>query len=240
MLSGARGGHSGGDIASGRVNAIKALGRVLARSFEQEPFRLARFDGGVSRNAIPRDARAVVVLEPDAEPAFRAAAEQELAGLVRAVRRDPTTGSPSRSTASTRSLPWASAPRLALLDLVTAIPTGVIAMSPELPGVVETSTSLTVATTDDEVLTLASMTRSSNAPALEDVAATIAAARASRRSDDRGRSLLSALASGSGLAAARNRQGDATHASSGPTRRWRSSTAGSSAPSSGRSSLASR
>ena len=35
------GGHSGGDIAIGRVNAIKALGRVLARSVEQEPFRLA-------------------------------------------------------------------------------------------------------------------------------------------------------------------------------------------------------
>ena len=175
VLSGARGGHSGGDIASGRVNAIKALGRVLARSFEQEPFRLARFAGGVSRNAIPRDARAVVVLEPDAEPAFRAAAEQELAGL-----REQYRGSDDGlALAIDRVEEIASVGERAtarLLDLVTAIPTGVIAMSPELPGVVETSTSLTVATTDDEVLMLASMTRSSNAPALDDVAATIAAA----------------------------------------------------------------
>ena len=174
VLSGAHGGHSGGDIASGRVNAIKALGRVLVRSFEQEPFRLARFAGGVSRNAIPREARAVVLLEPDAEPAFRAAAEQELAalreqyrgfddGLVLTLERvDEIAVVSERAT-------------FRVLDLVTAIPTGVIAMSPELVGVVETSTSLTVATTDDEVLTLASMTRSSNAPALEDVAATIAA-----------------------------------------------------------------
>ena len=174
VLSGAHGGHSGGDIASGRVNAIKALGRVLARSFEQEPFRLAGFAGGVSRNAIPREARAVVLLEPDAEPAFRAAAEQELAalreqyrgsddGLVLALERvDEVAVGSERATSR-------------VLDLVTAIPTGVIAMSPELAGIVETSTSLTVATTDDEVLTLASMTRSSNAPALEDVAATIAA-----------------------------------------------------------------
>ena len=49
-------------------------------------------------------------------------------------------------------------------------------MSPTLPGTVETSTSLNVAETTDGVLTLASMTRSANAPALEDVVATIEAA----------------------------------------------------------------
>ena len=175
VLSGAHGGHSGGDIAKGRVNAIKALGRVLARSFEQEPFRLAGFAGGVSRNAIPRDARAVVLLEPDAEPAFRAAAEQELAGL-----RDQYRGfDDGLALAIDRIDESASASERAtarVLDLVTAIPTGVVAMNPQLPGVVETSTSITVATTDDGVLVLASMTRSSNAPALEDVTATIAAA----------------------------------------------------------------
>jgi dipeptidase D len=174
VLAGAHGGHSGADIASGRVNAIKALGRVLARSFEQEPFRLARFSGGVSRNAIPREARAVVVLEPDAEPAFRAAAEQELAGL-----REQYGGSDdglALATDRVEEIPSVSERATArILDLVTAIPAGVVAMSPLLPGVVETSTSLTVATTDDDVLTLASMTRSSNAPALDDVVDTIAA-----------------------------------------------------------------
>jgi hypothetical protein len=47
-----------------------------------------------------------------------------------------------------------------ILDLVATIPTGVIAMSPTLQGTVETSTSLTVATTGEGTLTLASMTRS--------------------------------------------------------------------------------
>ena len=49
-------------------------------------------------------------------------------------------------------------------------------MSPELPATVETSTSLNVASTEDGVLTLASMTRSANAQALEDVVAGIEAA----------------------------------------------------------------
>jgi len=174
VLSGAKGGHSGGDIAKGRVNAIKALGRILSRSYEQEPFRLAGFAGGVSRNAIPREARAVISLEPEAEPAFRAAAEQELAALreqyggfddelvlaIEHVGETAAAGEPATARA---------------LDLITATPTGVIAMSPELSGTVETSTSLTVAATDRDTLTLASMTRSSNGQALENVVATIQA-----------------------------------------------------------------
>ncbi|HSI97118.1 MAG TPA: M20/M25/M40 family metallo-hydrolase, partial [Gaiellaceae bacterium] len=48
-ISGGRGGHSGGDIALGRANAIEALGRVLRRAHESAPFRLTRLDGGVSR-----------------------------------------------------------------------------------------------------------------------------------------------------------------------------------------------
>ncbi|MGH3137378.1 MAG: beta-Ala-His dipeptidase [Gaiellaceae bacterium] len=174
-LSGAKGGHSGGDIASGRVNAVKALGRVLARGFEQEPFRLARFAGGVSRNAIPREARAVVSLEPEAEPAFRAAAEQELAAICEqyAGFDDALTLSVERASETDVATEAATA---RLLDLVATIPTGVVAMTPELPGTVETSTSLTVATTDGDTVTLASMTRSSNAQALEDVVATISSA----------------------------------------------------------------
>ena len=59
------------------------------------------------------------------------------------------------------------------LDLIAAVPTGVVAMTPELPGVVQTSTSLTTAATEDGALTLGSMTRSSNAAALDGVLATM-------------------------------------------------------------------
>ncbi len=174
-LSGARGGHSGGDIARGRVNAIKALGRVLSRAYEQAPFRLARLDGGVSRNAIPREASAEVTLVPERAPAFREAAEEELGRLREqhagtddrlSLSIDPAAGSDVADDATTARA----------LDLLATIPTGVVDMSPELPGTVETSTSLNVAGTEDGVVMLASMTRSASAPALDDVVATIEAA----------------------------------------------------------------
>ena len=87
VVSGARGGHSGGDIARGRVNAIKALGRALSAGFRVAPFRLALLEGGVSRNALPREARAVISLSRGEDVAFRGAVERELALGSRAVRR---------------------------------------------------------------------------------------------------------------------------------------------------------
>ncbi len=171
-VSGARGGHSGGDIACGRANAIKALGRVLSRAFEHAPFGLAHVGGGVSRNAIPREARAHVLVARSAEEAFRSAAQGELA----TVREQFSTTETelALTIARSRVATAASNDRTErALDLVAALPTGVIAMNPDVPGTVETSTSLTVATTEHDVLTLGSMTRSSNAGALDGVVSTI-------------------------------------------------------------------
>ena len=56
----AKGGHSGEDIARGRANAITALAGCSRPPERAAPSR--RLDGGVSRNAIPRDARAVVAV----------------------------------------------------------------------------------------------------------------------------------------------------------------------------------
>jgi dipeptidase D len=167
-LTGAKGGHTGGDIAAGRANAIKALGRVLAAAYEAAPFGLVSFDGGVSRNAIPRDASALVAV--DDPNAFENAARDELAAIVRQYAGTddglrlavaPADAAEAADEVWTRRL----------LDLVAAIPTGVVAMAPSLSGVVETSTSLTVARTEEGTVTLASMARSSNAAALDELRA---------------------------------------------------------------------
>jgi dipeptidase D len=171
-VSGAKGGHSGEDITAGRVNAIQALGRLLAVVHDAAPFRVSSIDGGVSRNAIPRDAAAVVVLPADAEQSFRRAADAEFGALGQqyASTEDGLALDVSHAQAD-RAADVATTGRV--LDLVSAVPTGVVAMTPGLPGVVETSTSLTTAATEDGTLTLGSMTRSSNAGALDGVLATM-------------------------------------------------------------------
>ncbi|PKF62597.1 cytosol nonspecific dipeptidase [Psychromonas sp. psych-6C06] len=62
-LTGLKGGHSGCDINLGRANAIKELAGVLD-NIDGVPFFISRFEGGSLRNAIPREAKAVIVCDP--------------------------------------------------------------------------------------------------------------------------------------------------------------------------------
>ena len=175
-VSGGQGGHSGSGIALGRSNAVKVLGRALRQTFAEAPFRLISVAGGKSRNAIPRDARAVCSVPAEREAAFRtaiAAADATIrdayaktdAGVFIAV--EPTEAS---------SDPWTEAGTAKLLDAVALVPTGPLALSPDFDDLVETSTSLGEALTEGDRLTLHSLSRSSNDAALPEVIATIDAA----------------------------------------------------------------
>ena len=97
------GGHSGVEIALGRANAIKVLGRVLRAAHATVPFRLVSLDGGKSRNAIPRDAVASSASNP-ARPgsAFRRHVETAIATMRDAYAKTDAgaTQSPSRTHAS--------------------------------------------------------------------------------------------------------------------------------------------
>ena len=174
-VSGARGGHSGEDIASGRANANKALGRVLDRALSAVPFRLVLLEGGVSRNAIPREACAVLRVGDDDLDGFREVAFAEFA----AVRNEFAGTDPQLAldVARSRRIHYTvdDGSTADLVQLLAELPTGVIAARRDNPDVVETSTSLTVVQTDAELdfVTFGSMTRSANPEALEQVAAQI-------------------------------------------------------------------
>jgi dipeptidase D len=168
-VSGGRGGHSGGDIALGRANAIKALGRALRAAPE---LRIVSFDGGAARNAIPRDATAVMAAGAEA----LAAIEAEARAIADAYRAgDPGVRVTVAAAGEAGAEAWSVSDSARILDLVAAIPTGPLGMSPDFPGVVETSSSLGVATTTDAQLTLRSLSRSANDAALPDVTDAIAA-----------------------------------------------------------------
>ena len=61
-LKGLKGGHSGVDILLGRANANKILFRFLKTAVAENEVRLASFSGGTLRNAIPREAYAIVTI----------------------------------------------------------------------------------------------------------------------------------------------------------------------------------
>lgn len=169
VIDGGSGGHSGIDIHRNRANALRCLGRAadaLGRALGG--LRLAAVEGGSKRNAIPRDASALVAFpadDPQLVEDVCSKLEAELASefgssdpelTVRLEEADaPSDGCYDEST--TRRA----------LALLLATPSGVLAMNRELPDAVETSTNLGVASEHDDRLRLVCCTRSSLASALE-------------------------------------------------------------------------
>ncbi|HET9938428.1 MAG TPA: beta-Ala-His dipeptidase [Gaiella sp.] len=171
--SGGAGGHSGTGIAFGRSNAIKVLGRALREAHAAVPFRLVSLAGGKSRNAIPRDAEAVVSVPGEREDEFRAAVESANATIRDAFRKTDAGVTVTVSGADAPAEPWSDDATTTLLDSVALVPTGPLALSPDFDDLVETSTSLGEALTEGDQLTLHSLSRSSNDSSMPDVIATL-------------------------------------------------------------------
>jgi dipeptidase D len=176
VASGGLGGHSGVQIALGRANAIKVLGRVLREAHVAAPFRLVAMNGGKSRNAIPRDAVAVCSVARDQEAVFRSAVESATAIVQDAYAKTDAGVTVTIEAADPAADAWTEAATATLLDVVALVPTGPLAMSPDFDDLVETSTSLGEAATEGGRLTLHSLSRSSNDSAMPGVIATLDAA----------------------------------------------------------------
>jgi dipeptidase D len=168
-VSGLRGGHSGVDINRGRGNAIQILARALLSAWlpadDPRSMDLLSFDGGGRRNAIPREAFALVVLGPEQEPALRT----HLGRLRDELRAELGAGDPGVDIALELSLdPWSSESgpihaddALVLLRLLAGMPNGVLELSPDVAGAVQTSSNLAIVQTSVDAATVILNQRSS-------------------------------------------------------------------------------
>jgi dipeptidase D len=175
-VSGGLGGHSGVQIHLGRSNANKVLGRALREAFDAVPFRLVAINGGKSRNAIPRDAAAVVSVPADGADALRAAIESAGATISDAFSKTDAGVKVAVADGDLATDAWTLEGTRALLDAIAVVPTGPIALSPDFDGLIETSTSLGEVATEGDTLTLHSLTRSSNESGMGDVLGAVSAA----------------------------------------------------------------
>ena len=157
-IAGLSGGHSGMDIHRGLGNANKLICRLLLE-LEDAGLRIAEVDGGGLRNAIPREARAVV------STGSAAAVRERLAQLTPAIAAEYATTDPDlRITVEETAAPQRVLPEGVQRDLLRAVqacPNGIYRMSPDVEGLVQTSNNLArwrVADGEWEVLCL---TRSS-------------------------------------------------------------------------------
>ncbi|MFV0591387.1 MAG: aminoacyl-histidine dipeptidase [Draconibacterium sp.] len=141
-VSGLLGGHSGDDINKNRGNANKILNRFLWKFANDFEVRLAEFNGGNLRNAIAREAHAVIVV-PEKNKDFL---PELIVGFAKIVKNEFEFSEPNlQITCQETDLPKNIIDKKTqekLLNAVYACPHGVLEMSSRMEGMVETSTNL--------------------------------------------------------------------------------------------------
>lgn len=170
-ITGMKGGHSGLDICLGRGNAIKSLNRFLLQGLEEFGMQLAAIDGGSLRNAIPREAFAVVTVAENKKADF----EKALANYADVAKAELKGTEPDMAVVlETADMPAAvidAATALNLVKAVYACPNGVIRWSDAMEDLVETSTNLAIVKSENGKINVASLQRSSVNSARADLCA---------------------------------------------------------------------
>ena len=156
------GGHSGDDINKGRANSNKITARLLLEAQQAFDGCMSYFDGGNLRNAIPREAYAVVGVPSKLKDKFEARVAQfneEIREEFHFTEPDMRLAlSPMPGVEEVLSLDS----QRKLLGALVGVPNGVLAMSSAIPGLVETSTNLaSVKFTDKKKVVVTTSQRSS-------------------------------------------------------------------------------
>jgi dipeptidase D len=159
-LKGLTGGHSGVDIHKGRGNAIKLLNRFLLNMTEKHALEIASFEGGDKRNAIPREAKAEVLIENNLIETLK----KEVAHFESILKTEYNTTDPNLQL----TIETIKAPKLVIspafqgkiLRALYACPSGIYRMSPDVAGLVQTSNNLASISIHSGGYTVQCLTRS--------------------------------------------------------------------------------
>ena len=141
-VGGLMGGHSGDDINKGRGNANKILVRFLYQVMKSMDMHVAKLDGGNLRNAISREAEAVITIPIWCKEDIRVMLNHYIATIEQEIGDVEKDFTMSLETTETPDfyIPQEDSERL--IQALYACPHGMMAMSKTMPGLVETSTNL--------------------------------------------------------------------------------------------------
>ena len=176
-ISGGVGGHSGDDINKERMNALQQLARFLFTQLQYD-YQLISFNGGNKANAICREAEAVIAV-PDDEFQDMVADFKAFGEILKAEFRNTEPGLEfkAHTIRGVKDRPMAEEDTVRFISTLLACPHGVVAMSTDIPGLVETSTNLaSVRMGENNSISVVTNQRSSVTSALHAIAEKVEAA----------------------------------------------------------------
>jgi dipeptidase D len=160
VINGLRGGHSGTEINTGRVNATKLMGRMLNYISQDVGFKIAEIGGGKKYNAIPNEATATLCIESAGKEKFIKATDK----FITMIKNEKLVNEPNLHLAvESCTLPEKSMDSHStqtVLFTILQIPDGVQAMSPDIPNMVQTSLNMGILETKADHIAIYFLLRS--------------------------------------------------------------------------------
>jgi dipeptidase D len=169
-VKGLQGGHSGMDIHRGLGNSNKLLNRLLFDGFENFGLRISEIDGGSLRNAIPRESKAVVVIDAVHKDVFLL----EMKLMSKTIKTELKTMEPDLEIVISESETPENIMELGVQEGLTralyAACNGVYRMSADIPSLVETSNNIARVIVKEGQIKIGCLTRSSVESSIMDLA----------------------------------------------------------------------
>jgi len=175
-LRGLLGGHSGMDIDSGRGNANKFMNRILRHLVDTLDIQLLSIDGGSLRNAIPRESTAVIAVSGNEKFAMEEALRYISSVISVEYRSIEKNMAIEIQSFEYKGEAVSAEDMHMILDVLQAVHNGVYRLSPDIEGLVETSSSLARVIVKNGTFSTQSLQRSSVESTKDDIAATIRSA----------------------------------------------------------------
>jgi dipeptidase D len=176
ILEGLQGGHSGDEIHKGYGNAIKLMNRLLWNMDQRIKIHVASFEGGKLRNAIPREASAVVVFKKELSDQVKQFFEMYYSVLSNELKEVEPGFHMNIEPVRVPKVRFKRGFQRRLLNMLYGCPHGVIGWSHEIKDLVETSTNLAVIkNVDPEYVEVLTSHRSSKDSARQNIADRMAA-----------------------------------------------------------------
>lgn len=173
-ITGLHGGHSGDEIHKGYGNSIKMMNRILQDLTNQYDICLNKYNGGSLRNAIPREAYAVITVNRSLKESLRSFVTDYQELFAEEFCKTENSIRITINETATPSSVIDKGTQSKLLGSITSCPHGVIDWSKDMEDLVETSTNLAIIRfSEDNIINIITTQRSSVESSLSKVAGAV-------------------------------------------------------------------
>lgn len=165
-ISGLKGGHSGMEIIKQRGNAIKLMGRVLDTSRRISELRLIKFTGGIKHNAIPNEALASFVTDDIQK------SKEAIADFTEKIKEEYRVEEPGLTVEISEikaDKAYTNELSQNLIDYIMMVPDGVMYMSQDIEGLVQTSLNNAIIEEKDGFIEIVASVRSASSSSLREI-----------------------------------------------------------------------